>query len=74
MKQHERKNMTLEEIKNRVKEISDMAGDSEAAHSMEDSLMRDFISHVSAVADKELADMACEVMLTENIAFSRWCA
>lgn len=65
--------MTFLEIKQRVREIEEMASDDEAAHSAEDSLRHDFIVLV-AKGTGNLAEMAKEVLKTSDIDFNRWCA
>lgn len=66
--------MDMTEVLSRVEAIRDKAHDDEAAHGMEDDLMRDFIGHVAESNLGELSEMAVEVLRTGSIEFSRWCA
>ena len=72
--------MDIEEIKGAVSDIAAQAGgsedevDPEAAHFLEDRLMRQFILHVSQSGLGELSEMASEVLKTQDIRFPRWYA
>jgi hypothetical protein len=69
--------MTIEEIRNRVKEIKQYASskvDDEMAHFLEDELLKDFVKHLCAVTDKSLAAKAKAVLKAFDIEFCRWCA
>jgi hypothetical protein len=66
--------MDIQEILSRVAKIEEESWDDEVAHIKEDELRRDFIKHVAESGDKNLAEMASEVLKTEDIDFSRWCA
>ena len=66
--------MDLEYVKQEVAKIEAMKGDDEAAHSAEDRLRAEFIALVAEVGSPELAAMAQEVLKTDEIDFSRWCA
>ena len=72
MAQIEERVMDIEEIKRTVSDIEAMAGDPEAAHCLEDSLMQGFIIHVSGLDLGGLSDMASEVLKTRDIDFPRW--
>jgi hypothetical protein len=66
--------MTVDEVKARVEEIRNMAGDDEAAHGMEDKLHQDVLR---AIANRECpnpARLAYRALETKEIDFSRWCA
>lgn len=65
--------MELKEIQERVQAIRDVAGDAEAAHSLEDALLQDFIAYV-ATLPIPIADKAKAVLETCKIDFERWCA
>lgn len=65
--------MELKEIQERVQAIRDVAGDAEAAHSLEDALLQDFIAYV-ATLPIPIAEKAKAVMATNAIDFERWCA
>ena len=54
--------------------IEAMKGDDESAHSAEDGLRAEFIALVAEVGSPELAEMAREVLKTDDIRFCRWCA
>ena len=66
--------MDLEYIKQEVAKIEAMKGDDESAHSAEDGLRAEFIALVAEVGSPELAEMAREVLKTDDIRFCRWCA
>ena len=66
--------MDIEEIKARVEGIKNIASDYEGAHAVEDQLMYDFIKYVSENGEPLLAEMASEIMKTEQIEFPRYCA
>lgn len=65
--------MTKSEVKKRVKDIKESAGDYESAHSMEDDLYLDVLN---AIADgaKDAAELAKEAIKTTKINFPRHCA
>jgi hypothetical protein len=65
--------MTKEQIIKNVKEIKGSQHDAEAAHSMEDSLYLEFVEYV-ATLPIPIAEKAKEVLKTQYIEFSRWCA
>ena len=65
--------LTLPEIKRAVRDIVEEQFD-EDAHKAEDELRTKFIEHVAAAADKELAEMAREVLKTGELGFSHWYA
>lgn len=65
--------MTVEEIKDRVQKIRDLAGDDERAHSMEDDLHQDVLAEIANGAPNA-AELAREALLTLGIEFARWCA
>jgi hypothetical protein len=66
--------MDLEYIKLEVANIEAMKGDDESAHAAEDVLRAGFIALVAEVGSPELAEMAREVLKTDEIDFCRWCA
>ena len=66
--------MNLEYVKQQVAKIDAMKADDESAHSAEDALRAEFIALVAEVGSQELAEMAREVLKTDEIEFSRWCA
>jgi hypothetical protein len=61
-------------IRQRVWEIASMAHDPEAAHGEEDRLHKQFIEYIASHGPDPFAEMAKEVLKTEDIDFSRWCA
>lgn len=65
--------MTHDEAKRRVQDIRDMASDDESAHSAEDQLYADFVRYVASQEGPHRA-IAEEILKTEKIDFSRWCA
>jgi len=65
--------MTLDEVIDRVNQISRLAGDPEAAHSKEDDLYEDVLKHV-AWANHECSALAAAALKTKDIDFERWCA
>jgi len=66
--------MDLDYIKQKVNNIREIRGDAEGAHSYEDDLYSEFISHVAESGSQEFAAMAKEVLKTQEIKFPRWCA
>ena len=67
--------MTIAEIRDRIEEIRDASDDDEAAHALEDELMKDFILFVSTNPETtQLAVMAAYISEVKDIKFSRWCA
>lgn len=68
--------MNLEYIKQSLKDLEEIRGDDEIAHSVEDSMYQDFVEFISkGDFDKsELIEMAKELLKSQDINFSRWCA
>lgn len=67
--------MTPATARERVEAIAGAAGDDERAHNLEDQLYLDFVAHVAAhPGDVDLAGVAREVLRSQDIVFSRWCA
>lgn len=66
--------MKLDEIRRMVADIEALRDDPESAHSEEDQLRSAFIAHVAQSGPPKLAEMAREVLKTDNIKFPRWCA
>lgn len=60
-------------VRKAVEYLRSIAGDDEAAHSYEDEL-RARVLHLVAAGEPDARLMAIEVLETENIDFSRWCA
>lgn len=65
--------MTVDEAKERVERIRALSGDSEAAHSAEDDLLRDFVVSVAA-GEAPVSAVAKEILKTYDIKFSRYCS
>lgn len=63
--------MRTKEIEERLKEIEDMKGDPEVAHSKEDQLFLDFIQSVSLRCD-DIGKQAKLVLTSKNIEFGRF--
>lgn len=66
--------MDIEYIKKELQLIADCAGDFEAAHGMEDSLMMGFIDHIASLGLGELSEMARLIQTSQEIDFPRYCA
>jgi hypothetical protein len=66
--------MNIDKIKLEVARIDAMKGDYEIAHSAEDSLRDDFILYVAEHGESGLAEMAREVLKTNELDFARHCA
>lgn len=66
--------MDAEGIRGWVYEISQIAGDDEAAHSEEDRLYEEVLRWVAGFAPEPFCDLAREALKTKQIAFERWCA
>ena len=65
--------MTVDEVRRRVADIAEEAGDDESAHSDEDSLRHDVLAAIAAGAPNA-AELAAEALKTSEIEFARWCA
>ncbi len=65
--------MKLEDIKKSIEEIKTEAGDDEMQHGLEDALYVAFIRFISE-SKSPYKDMAKEILKTEDLDFSRWCA
>jgi hypothetical protein len=66
--------LDIDEIRARVAEIQCLQHDSESAHWREDSLYADFVNHVASYGPPDLAEMAREVLKTQETYFDRWYA
>jgi len=62
--------MTKEDIKKRIQDIKDDAGDDERQHSREDDLRRDFIRFVQKDS-KKYGELAALVLSTDALGFAR---
>ena len=65
--------MNMKDIENQVEMIRLAAGDDEIAHTLEDSLMVEFIEYV-ATLKLPIGIKARKVLETRRIDFARWCA
>ena len=65
--------MDLQGIKDRLKEIRELAGDDERAHSLEDELYEVLLQHC-AIHCKQCGPLAIEALKSQEIKFERWCA
>jgi hypothetical protein len=66
--------MNIADVKHRVLEIERMKGDNESAHFNEDSLYEDFVIYIAKEGTGELAELAKEILKTQDIKFDRWYA
>ena len=66
--------MTLDEVVERVKAISERADDAEVAHSMEDGLYRDVLAAISAFDCEDPVLCARAALRSTELNFPRWCA
>ena len=66
--------MTVEDIREMVKEIEQVRDDPEVAHSREDDLYHDLLHAIASGTCRDAAACAKEALLTEKISFPRWCA
>ena len=66
--------MTLEKIKERIRNIAKISDDDEIAHIEEDSLYFDFVKHISKTGNDEQRKMAIAILKTKKLNFSRWYA
>ena len=57
-----------------VSRISQVSGDAEIAHSLEDFLRERFIEHIASLDLGELSETARVILTTNDIDFERWCA
>jgi hypothetical protein len=67
------KNMTLEELRAKIRKIEKVAHDDERAHSMEDYLQTEVLKEI-ANGNPEYQQLAQEVLKTSKISFARWYA
>jgi len=65
--------MTVEGIRERIKEISDLRWDDEAAHAKEDDLYKDVLLAISE-GHEAPAMIAREALEAKYIRFTRYCA
>lgn len=68
--------MTPDQIRRRVESVRRLAGDDEAAHSMEDGLHQEVLAAIAtgAIAPGDAAACAQEALATRLLQFERWCA
>ena len=66
--------MDIEEIKKRIQEIASKSGDDETQHGQEDALRAAFIEAVAREGSYPWAEMAKEILKTDDMDFARWCA
>ena len=66
--------MNLQEIEQRLKQISESSGDPESAHGLQDDLLWDFVMHVASLSNISLAKKAKAVLKARDISFPHWCA
>lgn len=67
--------MTLDELRARVKAISDIRHDDEVAHGLADAAYRDVLRAIAdRTIEEDAAVIAAEALIIETIAFERWCA
>ncbi|MBD3861399.1 hypothetical protein IEE86_16865 [Bacillus sp. 28A-2] len=64
--------MTVDEVKERVEDIRQIAFDDEAAHGMEDDLYNDVLGAIANGAGNP-EKLASEALKTQDIEFYRWC-
>lgn len=67
--------MTLDEVKQRVKEVADCYNEdcaSEDAHRARDLLYIDVLRHVADGHDGSVCAFAAEALRAEDVPFSRW--
>jgi phage shock protein A len=70
-----KKNLTVEDVKARVKEIKESAKmDYNGAHAMEDSLYEDVLKAISKGKCDDPATLAKEALKTTKIKFARMCS
>ena len=65
--------MTLDEVKERVRSVRNAAGDSEAAHLMEDNLYFEVLQHIANGGDNA-QELAAEAIKAQDIDYVRWYA
>ncbi|UXC68588.1 hypothetical protein N4627_05685 [Limosilactobacillus vaginalis] len=65
--------MTLSEVKDTVRTITECKDDFEMAHEMEDDLYKDVLKEMIA-GNPEAQAMAREALKTKQIDFARYCA
>jgi hypothetical protein len=65
--------MTIEEIRERVQKIRDIARDGEAAHLAEDGLHQDVLKAIADGAE-DPRELAAAALATRELEFARWYA
>lgn len=65
--------LTVEDVRAKVREISEARGDDEIAHGLEDELRERVLKAIAGGAPNA-AELAAEVLKTSDIEFQRWCA
>lgn len=72
--------MTIDEIKTRIRDIEDCAGDDERQHAKEDEMVWEFIYTLAhpdecdpALSLADVTAMAVELLKSQRIEFNRWC-
>lgn len=68
----ERLGVDIEQIKTRIKHIREIADDDAMAHIKESELRDDFVVYIAQNGTPDLAEMATEILKTDEIEFSRW--
>lgn len=66
--------MTVDDVRGRLGEIRELAGDDEAAHGREDRLYIDVLTAIAAGECDDPKALAAEALQALEIDFSRWCA
>jgi tellurite resistance protein len=66
--------MTSKDVKARIAKIEKMRGDSEVAHSEEDSLRAAVLKAIADGTAEDAREMARLALTTSEISFARWCA
>ena len=66
--------MNKEQAQGYIEQINAESDDSEAAHIVEDDMLREFVKHVAAGNYGELSEVAQIVASSADIKFSRWYA
>ena len=65
--------LTMSDVLARVREVNELRGDNECAHSKEDALWRDVLAAIRDGVDNP-AELAAAALKTQDITFKRWCA
>ncbi len=65
--------MTINEIQEKIDQITKESGDDETAHALEDALHQDVLRAIAS-GDDYPSELARKALTTLELEFARWCA